>query len=68
MDLEITWGVDAMELLNNQMSCMMIRFGEKGHKDFQPERKWEIPWQEHHVQQKAYEFSHGHDFETSMWW
>lgn len=43
MDLEITWGVDAMELLNNQMSCRMIRFGKKGHKGFQPERKWGIP-------------------------
>lgn len=49
------------------MFCMRIRFTEKGHRGFQPERKWEIPREEHHVQQKAYEFSHGH-FEISMWW
>lgn len=32
-----------MELLGSQVSCMRMRFGRKGHKGFQPERKWEIP-------------------------
>lgn len=67
--LQIICGVQSniifyIVIVNHMYS--MRRFGGKHHKDFQPERKWEVPREVVQVRQKDHELNHGHNFEISV--
>lgn len=48
------------------MYSIRRRFGGKHHKDFQPERKWEVPREEVQVREKDLELNHGYNFEIPV--